>query len=82
MQASSCCEALFVPDLKTLEDRGVVGPGTVVMGDTTVYPGDAAADGKENLLEYFATHPKYRVQTHVNTKQFSGITVSEWVHLP
>jgi len=75
-------KALFVPDLKTLEDRGVVGPGTVVMGDTTVYPGDAAADGKENLLEYFATHPKYRVQTHVNTKQFSGITVSEWVHLP
>jgi len=75
-------KALFVPDLRILEDRGVVGPGTVVMGDTTVYPGDADGDGAGNLLEYFAAHPKYRVQRHVGTEQFSGITVSEWVHLP
>jgi len=75
-------KALFVPDLRVLEDRGVVGPGTVVMGDTTVYPGEADGDGAGNLLEYFAAHPKYRVQRHVGTEQFSGITVSEWVHLP
>lgn len=74
-------KALFVPDLKILEDRGVVGPGTIVMGDTTLYPGEAEGEAG-NLLEYFAAHPKYRVQRHVGTEQFGGITVSEWVHLP
>lgn len=73
---------LFVPDLNLLEKCGVVGPGTVVMGDTTVYPGEASSDGDSNLLSYFAAHPKYRVQQHVGTEQLHGITVSEWVHLP
>jgi len=74
---------LFVPDLNLLEGKGVVGPGTVVMGDTTVYPGEAQSeDSAKNLLSYFAAHPKYRVQQHVNTEQLHGITVSEWVHLP
>mmetsp|Transcript_33896 Transcript_33896/g.101034 ORF Transcript_33896/g.101034 Transcript_33896/m.101034 type:complete len:307 (+) Transcript_33896:2-922(+) len=73
---------LFVPDLNVLEKHGVVGPGTVVMGDTTVYPGEATSEGGSNLLSYFAAHPKYRVQQHVGTEQLHGITVSEWVHLP
>lgn len=73
---------LFVPDLKLLEERGVVGPGTVVMGDTTVYPGEADSDKAGNLLSYFAAHPKYRVQQYVGTEVQHGITVSEWVHLP
>mmetsp|Transcript_75707 Transcript_75707/g.234300 ORF Transcript_75707/g.234300 Transcript_75707/m.234300 type:complete len:110 (-) Transcript_75707:31-360(-) len=72
---------LFVPDLHLLEKSGVVGPGTVVMGDTTVYPGEAAQEGA-NLLSYFAAHPKYRVQQHVGTERLGGVTVSEWVHLP
>lgn len=75
---------LFVPDLKLLEDNGVVGPGTVVMGDTTVYPGENELEGGQakSLLSYFAEHPKYRVQQHIGTQQLHGITVSEWVHLP
>lgn len=72
---------LFVPDLKLLESWQLVGPGTVVMGDTTVYPGDKATEAQE-LLSYFATNPKYRVQQHVGTEQYHGITISEWVHLP
>eukprot|EP00932_Pfiesteria_piscicida_P008386 SRR837773.18799.p2 GENE.SRR837773.18799~~SRR837773.18799.p2 ORF type:complete len:236 (-),score=65.84 SRR837773.18799:22-627(-) len=73
---------LFVPDLKLLEDRGLAGPGTVVMGDTTVYPGEEAMDAGQELLSYFATNPKYRVQQHIGTDRAAGITVSEWVHLP
>jgi len=73
---------LFVPDLKLLEEKGIAGPGTVVMGDTTVYPGEAARAGGGDLLSYFATNPKYRVQEHIGTHQASGMTVSEWVHLP
>jgi len=75
---------LFVPDLKLLEKHGAVGAGTVVVGDSTVYPGEGKAEtGKQNLLAYFATHPQYRVQQHIGTQQpMAGITVSEWVHLP
>eukprot|EP00421_Protoceratium_reticulatum_P032262 CAMPEP_0168480880 /NCGR_PEP_ID=MMETSP0228-20121227/64223_1 /TAXON_ID=133427 /ORGANISM="Protoceratium reticulatum, Strain CCCM 535 (=CCMP 1889)" /LENGTH=259 /DNA_ID=CAMNT_0008497229 /DNA_START=21 /DNA_END=797 /DNA_ORIENTATION=- len=39
---------LFVPDLRLLEGQSLVGPGTVVMGDTTVYPGEASADGSRD----------------------------------
>ncbi|CAE8597002.1 unnamed protein product [Polarella glacialis] len=74
-------KSMFVPDLKLLESFGVVGPGTMVVGDTTVYPGDQAADVSD-LLTYFATNPNYRVQSHQGTQQTFGITVSEWVHLP
>jgi len=73
---------LFVPDLRSLEAEGVVGPGTTVMGDTTVYPGEASQSGGQNLLSYFAAHPQYRVQEHIGTEALNGITVSEWVHLP
>lgn len=73
---------LFVPDLKLLEAQGLVGPGTVVMGDTTVYPGDDSREGAQELLPYFATNPRYRVQQHIGTERHHGITVSEWVHLP
>lgn len=73
---------LFVPDLKLLEEKGIAGPGTVVMGDTTVYPGEASQVGGQELLSYFATNPKYRVQQHMMTEGQSGITVSEWIHLP
>lgn len=73
---------LFVPDLKLLEENGIAGPGTVVMGDTTVYPGDDSGERGQDLLSYFAKHPSYRVQQHIGTQQTSGITVSEWVHLP
>merc|ERR1712226_841421 len=72
----------YVPDLELLDSAGVVGSGTVVMGDTTVYPGDVSASGSQSLLSYFEGNQNYRVQTHVNTRESSGITVSEWVHLP
>lgn len=72
---------LFVPDLQRLEKAGLVGAGTIVMGDTTVYPGEAEKKGQK-LLEYFATNPQYHVQQHIGTQQINGITVSEWVHLP
>jgi catechol O-methyltransferase len=78
---------LFVPDLKVLEEAGVAGPGTVVMGDTTSYPGFAASDeggsgAATDLLTYFANNPRYRIQTHIGTRDQGGITVSEWMHLP
>lgn len=73
---------LFVPDLKLLEQKGIVGPGTTVMGDTTVYPGDKSTDPGQDLLSYFASNPSYRVAQHVGTQKAQGITVSEWVHLP
>lgn len=73
---------LFVPDLKRLEEAGLAGPGTVVMGDTTVYPGESGKEGGQELLSYFATNPKYRVKNHIGTAHTAGITVSEWVHLP
>merc|ERR1740138_1388184 len=69
---------LFVPDLRLLETAGVVGPGTIVMGDTTVYPGEVTPGGGQSLLSYFAAHPKYKVQEHVGTHAKAGITVSEW----
>merc|ERR1719401_2937150 len=73
---------LFVPDLRLLESKELVGPGTTVMGDTTVYPGDKSADGSQNLLSYFSSNPRYSVKEHIGTQQLNGITVSEWVHLP
>jgi len=73
---------LFVPDLKLLEARGIAGPGTVVIGDTTVYPGEVNEEGGQSLLSYFAGNPKYMVRQHIGTEQATGITVSEWVHLP
>jgi len=73
----------FVPDLELLEGAGVAGPGTVVMGDTTVYPGEEAAAGGKDLLTYFAGSDHYRVAQHVGTEKASksGITVCEWQHL-
>lgn len=76
---------LFVPDLKRLEDAGVTGPGTVVMGDTTVYRGfvnEKEGTGSADLLTYFANNPRYRIQSYIGTRDASGITVSEWTHLP
>jgi len=71
----------FVPDLELLEGAGLAGPGTVVMGDTTVYPGEAEAAGGSSLLTYFAGSEKFQVKQHVGTEQQSGITVCEWQHL-
>jgi len=71
----------FVPDLELLEGAGLAGPGTVVMGDTTVYPGEEAAGGGRDLLSYVAGSQKFRVQQHVGTERSSGITVCEWQHL-
>mmetsp|Transcript_863 Transcript_863/g.1944 ORF Transcript_863/g.1944 Transcript_863/m.1944 type:complete len:288 (+) Transcript_863:79-942(+) len=73
---------MFVPDLRLLEEKGILGQGTIVMGDTTVYPGDEEVAGAQDLLSYFSTHPKYKVQEHMGTSPSGGITVSEWVHLP
>jgi len=74
----------FVPDLEILERAGLAGPGTVVMGDTTHYPGEeeTAEDGAgQNLLSYVAASRKFRVQQHVSTEQTSGITVCEWQYV-
>lgn len=74
---------LFVPDLKLLEEHGIVGPGSVVMGDTTVYPGEEEMQpGGQELLTYFSTNRKYRVSQHIGTQMQTGITVSEWMHVP
>lgn len=71
----------FVPDLELLEKAGLAGPGTVVVGDTTVYPGDDAAIGAD-LLSHFAGSQKFRVQQHVGTGgRTSGITVCEWQYM-
>jgi len=70
----------FVPDLELLEQSGLAGPGTVVMGDTTLYPGDNK-DGGADLLSHFAKDGKYRVAQHVGTEGKSGLTVCEWQHI-
>jgi len=72
----------FVPDLKILEKANLVGPGTVVMGDTTVYPGETSSEAGKDLLTYFVSSNKFAVKHHVSTEATSGITVSEWCHLP
>jgi len=75
---------MFVPDLQTLEKAGVVGPGSAIMGDTTVYPGEKTAGSQDSLLSFFVRNPQYTITKHVGTQNSSrgGITVSEWVHLP
>lgn len=74
----------FVPDLKLLEKAGVVGPGSAVMGDTTVYPGEMTCDSQDTLLSFFVKNPQYTITKHVGTQISAkgGITVSEWMHLP
>jgi len=75
----------FVPDLQLLEKAGVVGPGSAVMGDTTVYPGEMTAGGSQDtLLSFFVKNPQYTITKHIGTQVSGkgGITVSEWVHLP
>lgn len=74
----------FVPDLELLEKGNLAGPGTVIMTDTTTYPGEEEADKKgPNLLQHFAASSKYEVQSHVNTgkDKAAGITISEWHHM-
>jgi catechol O-methyltransferase len=73
----------FVPDLELLETGNLAGPGTVIMTDTTTYPGEEKPDEGDNLLEYFVSSSKYRVQQHVGTDRgkAAGITVSEWQHM-
>lgn len=72
----------FVPDLDLLEKSGLAGPGTVVMGDTTHYPGGNESEAL-NLLSHFVGSEKFQVQQHINTNKDSaqGITVCEWQHL-
>jgi len=74
----------MVPDLKLLEKVGVNGPGTVIMGDTTVYPGERGIGSQDSLLSFFVQNPQYTITKHVGTQEEGrgGITVSEWVHLP
>jgi len=74
-------KARFVPDLELLEQAGLAGPGTVVMGDTTLYPGEDNVQGAKDLLSHFASSDKYRVHQHVGTDRSSGITVCEWQHI-
>jgi len=69
----------FVPDLDLLEQAGVVGEGTIVMGDTTIYPGDATA--ASDLLSHVATNSHYVVKEHRGTEQAYGITVCEWHYM-
>merc|ERR1711971_176546 len=52
-------KARFVPDLELLEQAGLAGPGTVVMGDTTLYPGEDKVQGAKDLLSHFASSDKY-----------------------
>jgi catechol O-methyltransferase len=75
---------MFVPDLQTLEKAGVVGPGSAVMGDTTVYPGEMVSGSQDSLLSFFVKNPQYTITKHIGTQTSGrgGITVSEWVHLP
>jgi len=70
----------FLPDLELLESSQVVGAGTVVMGDTTPYPGEESADDLD-LLSHFVASNKFRIQQHVGTEKTAGITVCEWQHL-
>jgi len=74
----------FVPDLQLLEKAGVVGPGSAVMGDTTVYPGEMVSGSQDTLLSFFVKNPQYTITKHIGTEISGkgGITVSEWVHLP
>jgi len=74
----------FVSDLQLLEKAGVVGPGSAVMGDTTVYPGEMCPTSQDTSLSFFVKNPQYTITKHVGTQTSSkgGITVSEWVHLP
>jgi len=71
----------FVPDLELLEKAWLAGPGTVVMGDTTAYPGEEGSTEGTNLLSYFVSSSKYRVQQHVGTEKAAGITVSEMQYM-
>mmetsp|Transcript_22505 Transcript_22505/g.57550 ORF Transcript_22505/g.57550 Transcript_22505/m.57550 type:complete len:293 (+) Transcript_22505:63-941(+) len=71
----------FVPDLELLENAKLIGPGTIVMGDTTLYPGEDASGGGPNLLSHFAANDKFRIQQHIGTDKSSGITVCEWQHV-
>lgn len=75
---------LFVPDLKKLEEAGIAGPGTVIMGDTTIYPGEKEeSHGGKDFLSYMVANEKFLVQQHVGTegKKASGITVVDWQHI-
>lgn len=74
---------LFVSDLQLLERAGIAGPGTVIMGDTTIYPGEAEAQGGNEFLSYMKANEKFLVQQHVGTegKEASGITVVGWQHI-
>jgi len=71
----------FVPDLELLEQVGLAGPGTVVMGDTTVYPGESTQEGGKDLLSHFAGSDKFRVKNHVGTERSSGITIGEMQYM-
>lgn len=44
---------LYLPDLKLLEEYGVVQSGTVVIGDNMIYP------GSPDYLEYFKKSEDY-----------------------
>lgn len=72
-----------VPDLELLERGNLAGPGTVIMTDTTTYPGEETTSESNDLLGYFASSSKYRVQQHVGTDRgkATGITVSEWQYM-
>jgi catechol O-methyltransferase len=70
----------FIPDLQLLEGRNLVGAGTVVMGDMTIYPGDQESEQWNAIKwkDYMKAHPKMKFAQ----SEVGGITVSEWVHLP
>lgn len=53
----------YTPDLRTLESLGLVGPGTIVMADNTLYP------GAPDYLEYIRMTPEDKknfISDHAN----------------
>lgn len=59
----------YLPDLKTLEKAGLMGAGTVVMCDTSTYPGDSATDDIEGYIQHVNKQSYLNTQTIMMTKK-------------
>lgn len=67
----------YTPDLRTLESLGLIGPGTVVMADNTLFP------GAPDYLEYIRMTPKdkqnfIRENSNPNGSQYPGRWDIKW----
>ena len=68
------CKECYLPDLRAMEDAGLVGAGTVVVADNVVYP------GAPGYLEYVDTAAgRYRTQLLDAMFEYDQVWKKDWV---